>query len=708
MSEEDIRAVLALLDDPHAGSGAGHPAGPVPMDFIVPEPPSGAALFMPAGDPGPAGTEPLARPTPPPPEEVVGMLRDALRGRTAGSATDRLAEALRTLIDGRRLLPGTRLPAHRALVKELQDLDITESIAQGAYQRLVARGLLTARPGRGTFVAGSPGVAGPATGSRVSRVAGAVLPGAGHPQGREPAGDVAALEASSPAGRRPEPPPQVPGAVEGLQGETGGSGSVWGGATGSEVRSGPLPEGLAEGLAGDHPEGFSLTGPATGEVFSSGGVGRVREEPAAGAEPVPPDSMDVDDLFSMPEEDIGMSEEDIRAVLALLDDPHAGSGAGHPAGPVPMDFIVPEPPSGAALFMPAGDPGPAGTEPLARPTPPPPEEVVGMLRDALRGRTSGSATDRLAEALRTLIDGRRLPPGTRLPAHRALVKELQDLDITESIAQGAYQRLVDGGLLTVRSGVGTFVAGSPGVAMASPPPDPVVGMLRDALRGRTAGSATDRLAEVLRTLIDGQHLLPGTRLPGHPKLVKELQDLDITENIVRGAYQRLVARGLLTARRGVGTFVAGSPGVALASPLPEEVVGMLRDALRGRTSGSATDRLAEALRTLIDGQRLLPGTRLPGHRTLVKELQDPDITKHIAQTAYQRLVARGLLTARPGGGTFVAGPPGVAGPATGSRVSRVAGAVLPGAGHPQGREPAGDVAALEASSPAGRRPEPPP
>ena len=157
-------------------------------------------------------------------------------------------------------------------------------------------------------MAGSPGVAGPATGSRVSRVAGAVLPGAGHPQGREPAGDVAALEASSPAGRRPEPPPQVPGTVEGLQGETGGSGSVWGGATGSEVRSGPLPEGLAEGLAGDHPEGFSLTGPATGEVFSSGGVGRVREEPAAGAEPVPPDSMDVDDL---------MSEEDIRACLCL-------------------------------------------------------------------------------------------------------------------------------------------------------------------------------------------------------------------------------------------------------------------------------------------------------------------------------------------------------------------------------------------------------
>ena len=73
------------------------------------------------------------------------------------------------------------------------------------------------------------------------------------------------------------------------------------------------------------------------------------------------------------------------------------------------------------------------------------------------------------------------------------------------------------------------MAGSPGVALASPPPDPVVGMLRDALRGRTAGSATDRLAEALGTLIDGQRLLPGTRLPGHPKLVKELQDLDITK-----------------------------------------------------------------------------------------------------------------------------------------------------------------------------------
>ena len=78
-----------------------------------------------------------ARPTPPPPDPVVGMLRDALRGRTAGSAADRLAEVLGTLIDGRRLLPGTHLPAHRTLAKELQDPDITENIVRGAYQRLV-------------------------------------------------------------------------------------------------------------------------------------------------------------------------------------------------------------------------------------------------------------------------------------------------------------------------------------------------------------------------------------------------------------------------------------------------------------------------------------------------------------------------------------------------------------------------------------------
>ncbi len=67
--------------------------------------------------------------------------------------SDRVAEQLRDLINERRLQPGDRLPAERALALEL---GISRTALREAIAQLASQGLLRARVGGGTYVQGPP------------------------------------------------------------------------------------------------------------------------------------------------------------------------------------------------------------------------------------------------------------------------------------------------------------------------------------------------------------------------------------------------------------------------------------------------------------------------------------------------------------------------------------------------------------------------
>src|SRR3954466_12595072 len=69
-----------------------------------------------------------------------------------GSLRGRFERALRDAV--RRLSPGTRLPATRALATEL---GVSRGVVVEAYAQLAAEGYLSTRRGGGTFVAGGGG-----------------------------------------------------------------------------------------------------------------------------------------------------------------------------------------------------------------------------------------------------------------------------------------------------------------------------------------------------------------------------------------------------------------------------------------------------------------------------------------------------------------------------------------------------------------------
>src|SRR5438876_1203232 len=72
----------------------------------------------------------------------------------------------------------------------------------------------------------------------------------------------------------------------------------------------------------------------------------------------------------------------------------------------------------------------------------------------------------LAGELRAAIADGRLPPGTALPATRALGA---DLGISRGVVVEAYQRLRDEALISGRPGAGTRVARAPAPARAGTP-----------------------------------------------------------------------------------------------------------------------------------------------------------------------------------------------------------------------------------------------
>ena len=72
------------------------------------------------------------------------------RASTDAPQTTRVMQDIRQRIDSRRLGPGSRLPSIRA---QAQALQVAKSTVVDAYERLVAEGLIEAKPGSGFYVA---------------------------------------------------------------------------------------------------------------------------------------------------------------------------------------------------------------------------------------------------------------------------------------------------------------------------------------------------------------------------------------------------------------------------------------------------------------------------------------------------------------------------------------------------------------------------
>ena len=77
--------------------------------------------------------------------------------------------------------------------------------------------------------------------------------------------------------------------------------------------------------------------------------------------------------------------------------------------------------------------------------------VVGVAAD----RTSSTAWESVAEALRYRLQSGDLPPGTPLPSEAVLVAEFR---VSHNTVRRAYRQLVDEGLVVVRHGAGAFPA----------------------------------------------------------------------------------------------------------------------------------------------------------------------------------------------------------------------------------------------------------
>ena len=151
--------------------------------------------------------------------------------------------------------------------------------------------------------------------------------------------------------------------------------------------------------------------------------------------------------------------------------------------------------------------------------------------------------DRTAPLFRQVYDGLRaailagqLPPGTRLPATRALAAEL---GVSRATVVNAFDQLAAEGYLAGRHGSGTFVAGSvPDEAFRAPLPRPPAGRPRRPTRGLSARGT----ALVVPRAVPRSPAAPPPFRPGTPAL--DAFPWDLWDRLARRRW-RTRDRGLL-------------------------------------------------------------------------------------------------------------------------------------------------------------------
>ena len=101
----------------------------------------------------------------------------------------------------------------------------------------------------------------------------------------------------------------------------------------------------------------------------------------------------------------------------------------------------------------------------------------------------------IEEGMRRLVASGALRPGSAVPSVRDLARDLQ---VNPATVVRAYQRLVDGGLLVVKRGEGTFVAdGIPTLPRAERGRALAEGALRFASTAVTVGASRDETTRAL-------------------------------------------------------------------------------------------------------------------------------------------------------------------------------------------------------------------
>jgi DNA-binding GntR family transcriptional regulator len=136
----------------------------------------------------------------------------------------------------------------------------------------------------------------------------------------------------------------------------------------------------------------------------------------------------------------------------------------------------------------------------------------------------------IADRLRQRISSGVLPAGARLPGEQALAAEF---GVARGTARAALQAIEAEGLAHVVAGRGRFVAG----------------------KAQTDGGSAsyEQVAAHVRSLIKRGRPKVGAPLPSEKELCDEL---GVSRNTVRRAYELLVDEGLVVRRQGVGAFVA--------------------------------------------------------------------------------------------------------------------------------------------------------
>ena len=93
-----------------------------------------------------------------------------------------------------------------------------------------------------------------------------------------------------------------------------------------------------------------------------------------------------------------------------------------------------------------------------------------------------------------------------------------------------------------------------------------------------------QLVRQIRSAILAHEILPGEKIPSHREMA---QQLVINHLTVKRAFDELEAAGMLTTRRGIGTYVA--------DPLPKELASEARAEVVADLSRSAAAALASGL-----------------------------------------------------------------------------------------------------------------
>src|ERR1700733_5410439 len=102
--------------------------------------------------------------------------------------------------------------------------------------------------------------------------------------------------------------------------------------------------------------------------------------------------------------------------------------------------------------------------------------------------------------------------------------------------------------------------------MAEVPPGGGADFLQLSLASAPVRGMTSWLADGIRAAIIDGRLRAGAPLPATRVLA---DDLGVSRGVVVEAYQRLTQEGLVGGRRGAGTRVLRSPGVAGQTAIPE-------------------------------------------------------------------------------------------------------------------------------------------